>query len=50
MGDTNPENADNDTLRKLYGTTFSVMQFMVQIAMKMQKKKLVFFSKLELLN
>ena len=46
IGATNPEEADNGTIRKDFATNIQKMQFMDQILMKMQKKRLDFSSQI----
>ena len=51
MGDTNPENAENDTLRKLYGTNIQCNAVHGSDSNENAEKEIsFFFSKLELLS
>jgi len=51
MGDTNPENADNNTLRKLYGSNIQCNAVHGSDSKENAEKEIsFFFSKLELLN
>ena len=51
MGDTNPENADNDTLRKLFGSNIQCNAVHGSDSSENAEKEIsFFFSKLELLS
>ena len=51
MGDTNPENADEDTLRKLFGSNIQCNAVHGSDSNENAEKEIsFFFSKLELLN
>ena len=51
MGDTNPENADDDTLRRLYGSNIQCNAVHGSDSNENAEKEIsFFFSKLELLS